>query len=55
MGVVWWYGSDKLWRMLKTIDGGVCVETLWRLLVNLETRVGYVGGKAKNSTARQSP
>ena len=40
MGVVGWYGSGGPWRLLKVIEGGVYVETLWRLLVNWETRVG---------------
>ena len=54
MGVVGWYGSGGPWRLLKVIEGGVYVETLWRLLVNWETRVRHVGGKAKNLTARES-
>ena len=38
MGVVGWYGSDGPWWLLKVIEGGVYVETLWRLLVDWEAR-----------------
>ena len=55
MGVVRWYGSNGPWRLLKVTDDGVYVETLWRLFVNWETRVGYVGGKAKNLMTREFP
>ena len=51
--MVEWYDSEGPWRLLKGIDGGVYVKTLWRFSVNWETRVGYVVDKAKNLKARQ--
>ena len=36
-------------------EGGVYVETLWRLLANWDSTVGCVGGKANNFTSKESP
>ena len=55
MQVVRWYGSGEPWRSLKVIESSVSVVTLWKLLVNWKIRVGYVGHKFKNLTARESP
>ena len=54
-GVVRWYGSNKPWRLWMVTQGGVYAETLWRILVNQNSSVGFVAGNDNNLTGMEPP